>query len=71
MDRSAKGKLPYITLNGVDVSDSQFSVEYLTKHFGKDLSDGLTNEQKSIGRAFLKMMENSFFWYISFFLFLC
>ena len=56
------GALPYITLNGVVVSDLRFLVEYLTKHFGKDLSDGLTKKQKSIGRAFLKMMENSFWW---------
>ena len=41
-ERSPKGKVPWITLNGVDVSDSQFCIEFLSQNYGKDLSDGLT-----------------------------
>ena len=63
-DRSPKGKAPWITLNDVNVSDSQFCIEYLTEKYGKDLSDGLTVIEKSIGRAFIKMIEESFKWLI-------
>ena len=44
------------------MSDSQFCIEYLTKLYGKDLSDGLTRIEKSIGRAFLKIIEESLKW---------
>ncbi len=32
---STKGKCPWITVNGVDVADSQLAIEYLTKEFSK------------------------------------
>ena len=32
---SSKNKSPWITVNGVDVEDSQLSVDYLTDHLGK------------------------------------
>lgn len=60
--RSSKGKVPWITYNGIDVSDSQFCIEYLTKQCSKDLSDGLTKTEKSIGRAYLKLVEESLKW---------
>ena len=63
MDRSAKGKLPYITLNGIDVSDSFFAIQYLAEHYGKDLDDHLTVIERAIGRAFLKLVDGSFGWY--------
>ena len=43
-------------------SDSQFCIEYLTKYYGKDLSDNLTRVEKSVGRAFFKMAEESLKW---------
>ena len=61
--RSPKGQVPWITLNGVEVSDSQFSIEYLAKYFGKDLSDHLNLVEKSISRGFLKLAETSLHWY--------
>jgi hypothetical protein len=62
LKRSAKGKVPWITYNGVDVSDSQFAIEYLTKTLGKDLSDGLNQIEQSIARGFLKLIEESLRW---------
>jgi glutathione S-transferase len=60
LERSPKGKVPWITLNGVVVSDSQFCIEYLTKKYGKDLSDNLNTIEKAISRALLKLCEESF-----------
>jgi hypothetical protein len=60
---SSKGKMPWITLNGVDVADSQFCIEYLTQAFGKDLSDHLSQAEKSISRAFSKLCDESLRWY--------
>ena len=61
-ERSSKGQVPWITLNNNDINDSQFCIEYLTKLYGKDLSDGLTMTEKSVGRAFLKLIEESLKW---------
>ncbi len=32
---SSKNKMPWITINGVDVADSQLAIEYLSEHLGK------------------------------------
>ena len=62
-ERSPKGKIPWITLNGVDVADSQFCIEFLMKHFDKDLSKDLSPLERAIARAFLKLTEESLRWY--------
>ena len=36
-----------ITINGVDVADSQFCVEYLNNHFGIDMNKHLSKEEAS------------------------
>lgn len=64
MGRSAKGKVPWITYNGIDVSDSQFCIEFLIEKLDKDLSAHLSPYEKSIARAFLKLNEESTRWYI-------
>lgn len=64
LDRSTKGKLPYITLNEVEVADSNFAIDYLASTLNKDLdSDKLTSPQKAVSRAFSSMLEESFRWY--------
>jgi hypothetical protein len=45
------------------MADSQFCIEYLTKAFGKDLSDHLSQAEKSISRAFSKLCDESLRWY--------
>ena len=42
LDRSDKGSLPYITLNGVDVADSHIDIDYLSKKLGRDRDSELT-----------------------------
>ncbi|XP_068223228.1 failed axon connections homolog isoform X1 [Palaemon carinicauda] len=59
---SPKGKTPWVTLNGEDLTDSQLAMEILAKKFGKDMSSHLTDEQKAIARAFAVMMDEHLIW---------
>ena len=59
---SPKGKIPWITLNGEDISDSEFCIEFLKEKFNKDLSSHLTPVEKAIARAFFKLNEESLRW---------
>lgn len=58
-----KGKTPWITLNGVDTADSQLCLELLTKHFNKDFSSHLTEQDRAIARAMQIMVEEHLYWY--------
>ena len=57
-----KGKSPWITINGQDLSDSQLALEYLAKKFEKDFSIHLLEEEKAIARAFRVMLEERVYW---------
>ncbi len=57
-----KGKLPWITYNGVDVEDSQLCIDYLNKECGVDLSRHLSPTDRAIARAFVRMMEEAHYW---------
>lgn len=61
-EMSPKGKMPWIEYNGEIVSDSQFCIEFLNKKFDKDLNKHLSLENKAIGRAFQKMLEENTYW---------
>ena len=61
-DRSANGKIPWITLNGVEVGDSQACIDYLVKLYAKDLSSHLSGIDRAIIRAFRKLTEESLRW---------
>lgn len=64
MKMSPKGKVPWITLNGLTIGDSQFIIEYLSKTFDKDLSKNLSEKERAIERAFLKLTEESLSWFV-------
>ncbi|RDD46515.1 Failed axon connections-like protein [Trichoplax sp. H2] len=59
---SKKSKIPWITLNDEDVTDSYFSIEHVKKHFEVDLDRKLTAEQKATARIIEKTMEENTFW---------
>lgn len=52
---SSKGKCPWITLNKVDVSDSQIAMEYIADKLNKDLSKHLSPEERAIARYLNKI----------------
>lgn len=59
----AKGKSPWITLNGEDTADSQLIIEYLGPKFRKDLTSHLTAEEKAVAHSLQIMIDEYFLWY--------
>ncbi|CAD5113715.1 DgyrCDS2879 [Dimorphilus gyrociliatus] len=59
---SSKGKFPWISYNEDDVTDSQFSIEYMKRKFKVDLDHDYTPAELAIGRAMQKMAEENLYW---------
>jgi len=57
-----KGKMPWITLNGEHIADSQICLELLARKFNKDFSSHLTPEEQAVGRAMQIMTEEHLLW---------
>ena len=59
---SKKGQSPFILFNGEEIPDSNFTIEYLCKYFKKEAYPGVSELDKAVARAFLKMMEENTTW---------
>ncbi|KAI0235409.1 Failed axon connections protein [Lamellibrachia satsuma] len=59
---SKKGQIPFIVFNGEQTADSQLTIEYLSKYFSLDQTEGLSPQLQSASRAFRVLIENSFSW---------
>ncbi|EDV22397.1 Failed axon connections-like protein [Trichoplax sp. H2] len=59
---SKKGKIPWIAIDGKEIADSAFCVQYLNKRFNIDLDSHLNESQKAIAHAYIKMLEENTFW---------
>ncbi|ODM89037.1 hypothetical protein Ocin01_17645 [Orchesella cincta] len=57
-----KGKLPWITYQGVHLADSQLCIEYLNKKFDISLNKSASKEQLAAARACRIMLEDHFLW---------
>ena len=44
--KSEKGKTPWITVNGVNVADSQFAIDYLKRELGVDNNSNFSDKDK-------------------------
>ena len=44
--QSEKGKTPWITINGENVADTQFAIEYLKKELGVDMNSKFNEKDK-------------------------
>ena len=55
--QGAKSKCPWITINGVELSDSELIIDYLTAYFKKPIKEELTPSQHAIGRAVQVMLD--------------
>ena len=62
MRGAPKGKLPYISDDGVQIADSTFIRWYLEKAYGIDFDRGLDAEARAIAWAFEKMAEDQLYW---------
>ncbi|GAB1608546.1 failed axon connections homolog [Argonauta hians] len=61
-EMSPKHKSPWISYNNEVIGDSQFIIEYLNARFDINLNAALSDEEKAIARAMLKMTEESLYW---------
>lgn len=57
-----KGKMPWMTLNGEHIADSQICLEYLARKFNKNFSSHLTPEEQAVSRAMQIMAEEHLLW---------
>ncbi|KAF0308206.1 Failed axon connections [Amphibalanus amphitrite] len=55
--QGARGKCPWITINGEELSDSELIMDYLTKHFNNPIPEQLTPAQHGVGRAVQVMLD--------------
>ena len=60
--QAPKGKLPYIEDDGERIADSTFIRWHIERKYGIDLDRGLSAEQRAIGWAFEKMLEDQLYW---------
>ena len=54
--------MPWITLNGQDMGDSQLIMEFLGKRYGKDFSSHLSPEEQAIAMSMRIMAEEHLVW---------
>ncbi|XP_043190776.1 failed axon connections homolog [Amphibalanus amphitrite] len=55
--QGVRGKCPWITINGEELSDSELIMDYLTKHFNNPIPEQLTPAQHGVGRAVQVMLD--------------
>lgn len=60
--KSPKGKLPYIVDNGLTIADSELILEYLDAKSDGKLYGGLSNEERALGMAFTRLIEDHLYW---------
>ena len=51
-----------MTIIGKQYDDSQFIIEHLSQYFGINMNEHLSEMDKAMARAFLKLVEDSLFW---------
>lgn len=56
------GKTPWINWRGKDLADTALIMQALAKDTGKDLDERLTAHERSVARAFQKMIDESTYW---------
>jgi glutathione S-transferase len=60
--KSPKGKSPWITINGKDISDSQLCINYLSETLNKDISSHLSREDAAVARSMQVTIDERFYW---------
>ena len=54
-----------IEFNGEEIADSQFIINFISKTYNCDMNSSLSENDKAIGRAFVKMLEENTYWYVT------
>merc|ERR1712242_348719 len=61
---SKNGTLPFIEFNGKEFADIDLIINTLGDKFGKNTSGHLTEDQKNVEHAMMRMVENHLYWAI-------
>jgi len=64
---SSKNKTPWITLDGVEVADSQLCIEYLNKNMNINLNKSLSLEEKAVSRSLQVLIDEHLYWTLVYF----
>ena len=59
---SPKGKFPWITLNGVDIPDTEFCMKAIRSHFKKPVDYGGDSYKEAQAHVLQRMTDEAFFW---------
>ena len=59
---SSKDTYPWITLNGRDFSDSQFSIDAIKEHFNIENNSFIDLKQQSTAHVIQRMTDEAFYW---------
>lgn len=62
LQKSPKGKLPFIDDDGVMVGDSSFIIEHLKAKYGDPLDAHLTAPERATALAWQRLMEENLYW---------
>ena len=60
--RSKRGLLPFVEFNGEEIADSEFIINTLGEKLGKDMDDGLSQDQRGVQHAMMTMVDNHMHW---------
>lgn len=61
--RSKKNScLPFVEMNGEEITDSEAIIKHLSKTFDKDMDEGLSEDQAGVHYAMSTMVDNHLNW---------
>ena len=58
----ATAQIPYIVYNNEEYAESNLIIDFLNETFNLDATEGLSDEQQAVTRAFTKLAEESLAW---------
>ncbi|XP_046584337.1 failed axon connections homolog isoform X1 [Haliotis rubra] len=61
---SSKGKLPFLTYNGLEVADTSLCIQYVNQKFGVDFNKDLSPSDKALAHAMQVMVDEHTFWFL-------
>jgi glutathione S-transferase len=60
--KGPKDKIPFVTIGGETIGDSEFIIAALSERYGVDLDKGLSAPDRAVATAFTRMLEEHLYW---------
>lgn len=64
-----KGKIPFIRYNNKLIGDSNLIIDYLNKTLNIDPDENLSQEEKAVSLAFLRLIEDNLYWVVVYYIY--